>query len=130
MKRFGKIVNGYQLLTIFVKRFIFDVWKGLNTPLLIITNEILIHFYHVHLVCFFTISMEWFNLFSVVLFLWSFLMRFIADNNHILVAMVVGTTKCNFANLSNPDINSFCQLFLMESFRLPLQWKYHWNILQ
>ena len=59
--------------------------------------------------------MQWFNLFSVVLFLQSFLMRFIADNNHILVALVVGTTKCNFANLSNPDINSFCQLFLMES---------------
>ena len=42
-------------------------------------------------------------------------MRFIADNNHILVALIVGTTKCKFANLSNPDIKSFCQLFLMES---------------
>ena len=57
--------------------------------------------------------MQWFNLFSVVLF--PFLMRFIPDDNHILVSLALGTAKRDFANLSNPDINSFCQLFLMES---------------
>ena len=28
MKRFAKKVNGFQLLTIFAKRFILDVWQG------------------------------------------------------------------------------------------------------
>ena len=28
MERFAKIVNGYQLLTIFTKRSILDIWQG------------------------------------------------------------------------------------------------------